>query len=89
MIASFQQNDYWQKAALLVLVSYTRQPLSPKGLEDEAANLVHACAGISNCPDYLMEFAILLHMDDLAKKKDSQGRLPLHSFDSGFGVRSR
>jgi hypothetical protein len=25
-----------------------------------------------------MEFAILLHMDDLAKKKDSQGRLPLH-----------
>jgi hypothetical protein len=78
MISSFQQNDYWQKAALLVLVAYTQQPLTPQGLEDEQANVVHACAGVPDCPRCLLEFAILLHMDDLSQKKDSQGRLPLH-----------
>lgn len=78
MISSFQQNDYWQKAALLALVSYSRQPLSPNGLEDKDANLVHACAGNSDCPSYLLEFAILLHMDDLIERRDRQGRLPLH-----------
>lgn len=78
MIASFQQNDYWQKAALLVLVAYTQQPLSPQGLEYEEANLVHACAGVPDCPSYLLEFAVLLHMEELMEKKDHLGRLPLH-----------
>ena len=78
MIASFQQNDYWQKAALLILVSYTQQPLSPQGLEDDTAHLVHACAGVPDCPSYLLQFAIQLHLDDLSNRRDHRGRLPLH-----------
>ena len=78
MIASFQQNDYWQKAAMLILVEYTRQPLSLEGLHDEQTNIVHACAGVSSCNPFLLEFALLLHQDDLIQKKDSNGRLPLH-----------
>jgi len=78
MIASFQQNEYWQKAAMLILVEYTRQPLSLSGLHDDHANIVHACAGTNNCPTSLLEFAMLLHHDDLINKRDSKGRLPLH-----------
>jgi hypothetical protein len=78
MIASFQSNDYWQKAALLVMVEYTQQPLTAQGLDHEQANLVHACAGIRSCPSELIEFAMLLHLDDLMYKRDGQGRLPLH-----------
>lgn len=78
MIASFQQNDYWQKAAMLILVEYTQQPLPLEGLHDEQANVVHACSGVSNCNRHLLEFAILLHQDDLLQKRDAGGRLPLH-----------
>jgi hypothetical protein len=78
MIASFQSNDYWQKAALLVMVEYTKQPLTAQGLDHEKANLVHACAGLRSCPSFLLEFAMLLHWDDLMDKRDAQGRLPLH-----------
>ena len=78
MIQSFQQNDYWQKAAMLILVEYTQQPLPLEGLHDAQANVVHACSGVSRCNRHLLEFAILLHQDDLIQKLDADGRLPLH-----------
>jgi len=78
MIASFQQNDYWQKAAMLILVEYTQQPLPPEGLHDKQANIVHACAGVSSCHANLLEFAMLLHQNDLQNQRDDKGRLPLH-----------
>lgn len=78
LIASFQQNDYWQKAALLVLVEYTKQPLKEGGIADNEYSIVHACAGLPHCPSSLLEFAILLHADDLINKKDYRGQLPLH-----------
>ncbi|CAB9509874.1 expressed unknown protein [Seminavis robusta] len=73
-IASFQSNDYWQKASLLAVAEYTQEPLSPEG----QTYIVHACAGMPSCPKFLLEFALLMHADDLLDKKDSQGRLPLH-----------
>jgi hypothetical protein len=78
MIASFQQNDFWQKAALLVLVEYTRQPLTEEGLDSDQVNIVHACAGSPSCSASLLGFAILLHTDDLMNRFDQRGRLPLH-----------
>lgn len=78
MIASFQQNDYWQKAAMLILVEYTQQPLPLEGLHDDQANIVHACAGASSSHAHLLEFALLLHEDDLLGKRDAKGRSPLH-----------
>ena len=40
--------------------------------------ILHASAGIPDCPSFLLEFAILLQMEDLIQQKDDRGRLPLH-----------
>jgi hypothetical protein len=83
--------EFWQKAALLVLAEHyvfrsTSSPASstsdakaiipPLDLYDDSRAL-HACLKIPRCPPSLIEFALLLHPEQMLTP-DDEGRLPLH-----------
>jgi hypothetical protein len=71
----FRNFDFWQKAAILMLVEYLKRPLSDDDLDD--AGILHACIGSMECPQSVQEFAILLYEDQLLTP-DENGQLPLH-----------
>lgn len=78
--------EFWQKSALLVLAehhvyrssanSHPHGPLPPMDLLDDSC-VLHACLGIPVCPPSLIEFALLLHPEQMLIP-DDEGRLPLH-----------
>jgi hypothetical protein len=75
LIEPFHKNDFWRKASMLVLAQYLKRALTEQDLV--GSRIVHACVGIDNCPPSLLEYAILLNMNELVKK-DHKGRSPLH-----------
>lgn len=68
--------NFWQKAAILMLVEYLKRPLTDDDIDD--ARILHACIGSSECPQSVQEFAILLYEDQLLTP-DENGELPLHN----------
>jgi hypothetical protein len=72
----FRLFDFWQKAAILMLVEYLKRPLTDDDLDD--ARILHACLDSSDCPQSVQEFAILLYEDQLLTP-DENGQLPLHN----------
>jgi hypothetical protein len=68
--------DFWKKASLLIQTEYTGNVLD---VNDEVDNvyIVHACAEIHGCPPALLEYAILLHPEQLLIS-DENDQLPLH-----------
>jgi hypothetical protein len=72
----FRYFDFWQKAAILLLVEYLKRPLRDDDLDD--ARILHACIGSTECPQSVQEFAILLYEDQLLTP-DENGQLPLHN----------
>jgi hypothetical protein len=75
IVEPFHQNTFWRKASLLLLAQYLKRALTGQDLV--GSRIVHACVGIDNCPPSLLEYAMLLNMNELVKK-DRKGRLPLH-----------
>lgn len=68
--------EFWKKASLLIQTEYTGNVLD---VNDEVDNafIVHACAGIHGCPPALLEYAILLHPEQLLISDDNH-QLPIH-----------
>jgi hypothetical protein len=75
LLEPFHKNIFWRKASLLLLAQYLKRALTEQDLV--SSRIVHACAGIDKCPPSLLEYAILLNMNELVKK-DHKGRLPIH-----------
>jgi hypothetical protein len=75
IVTDFRHFDFWQKAAILMLVEYLKRPLTDADLDD--AGILHACIGSTECPQSVQEFAILLYEDQLLTP-DENGQLPLH-----------
>jgi ankyrin repeat protein len=69
-------SDFWEKAAILMLVEYLKRPLRDDDLDD--ARILHACIGSMECPQSVQEIAILLYEDQLLTP-DENGQLPLHN----------
>jgi hypothetical protein len=68
--------DFWKKASLLIQTEYSGNVLDEN---DEVYNayIVHACVGVHGCPPALLEYAILLHPEQLLIQ-DENYHLPLH-----------
>lgn len=77
-----KQWDFWVKAALLIQAEYQCAPLLPD--VDPAIRIVHACAGIGQCPPSLLEFATLLYPRQLMEQ-DEEGEVPLHKAAKNCG----
>jgi hypothetical protein len=69
------KSESWQKTALLVKAGYTGSALARN--EDATRRVVHACAGIRDCPQALMDLAVRLYPQQLVER-DDEGQVPLH-----------
>ena len=69
-----QSNAFWEKACLLLQTEYRK---ACPGEKDASCRIVHACLGTHHCPSSLLEYAILLHPDQLLER-DKRGQVPLH-----------
>lgn len=76
LVASCEAVEFWQKASLLIMAEFRGSPLLPTENVDRG-HLVHACAGIHECPPTLLEYALLLYPEQLLVP-DENGQLPLH-----------
>jgi hypothetical protein len=76
-----RQWDFWLKAAFLIQAEYQCSPLLPD--TDPGLRIVHACAGIRQCPPSLLEFASLLYPDQLMEQ-DEEGEVPLHKAAANY-----
>jgi ankyrin repeat protein len=67
--------DFWQKAELLVFAEHFGRALTMR--DYEIAAILHAIVAVRFCPPSLLEFAVLLKVEDLLLP-DENGELPLH-----------
>lgn len=67
--------DIWQITCLLVQARYKGSALAPK--EDATSRIVHACAGIRDCPPSVVALTVLLYPQQLVEQ-DDEGQVPLH-----------
>lgn len=66
---------FWEKAQLLALGEYTRQPVTT--IEPPNTTIIHALIGLRFCPSSILEMANFLMPQELLRK-DENGDLPLH-----------
>ena len=79
-VNKFRDLEFWQKAALLALVEYTRKEIPSEQSTEELLSsplILNACVANPNCPPVIQDFAILLY-DENFLVSDEKGNLPLH-----------
>ena len=77
LVVRCEDLEFWKKASLLILTEYTGKVLLHVDDDVDGGYIVHACAGIDKCPPALLEYAMLLHPEQLVIP-DENGQLPLH-----------
>jgi hypothetical protein len=80
LVMACEAVEFWQKASLLILAEYKGAPLVSTDVVDYG-HIVHACAGIQECPPSLLEYSLLLYPEQLLVR-DENGHLPLHIVSS-------
>jgi ankyrin repeat protein len=76
-VKPFRQDEFWQKASLLICAEYTNSILHDD--TDLHRHILNACTMLwHRCPISLTELALLLHPEQL-QQRDGMGRLPLHN----------
>lgn len=77
LVVHCESLDFWKKTSLLIQTEYTGNVLLDVDDDVDNAYIVHACAGIDGCPPALLEYAMLLHPEQLMIP-DENCQLPLH-----------